>query len=249
MPRPATTSFTSTPLALTLVLVGATLALSVPGRVAAGIYKCKNGDGTVLYSNSPCIDDNSGSKVNVYTGQSAAPPAVDNNAFSVINQARMLDRSKEQKRRDAAMKAIGKSPDYRTAVQRIDSALAQLDRDESALQSQLGDESVSARWAQEDVASIQAQRAQLLQVRANVVAQMKDAADQALRVRAARAEDLAQEAMARAAAAEASATAATRQAEDAEQRAQQIQQQAQQPKYDPTTDRWCQQLGGVMHCN
>lgn len=50
-----------------------------------------------------------------------------------------------------AMEDVNASPDYRTAMQRIDAALSQLDQDESALQPQIGDQSVRAQWAQEDI--------------------------------------------------------------------------------------------------
>jgi len=235
-------------LALTLALVGAVAALSLAWPATAGVYKCKNAAGEVLYVDRPCPAAVSVEKLTVDTQPSVTPAPVDNNAYSVVNQARQIDRRDEYKRRNAAMEKINASHDYQTAIQRIDAALSQLNEDESGLQSQIGGQSVSSQWAEEDVASIKAQRAQLLQMRANIVARMKDAADQQMKARVERAEATANEAVAQAREADARAQDADARAQDAEARAQDAANEASRPKFNITTGQWCQTLGGAMHC-
>ena len=115
-----------------MALVGAA-ALSLAWPAAAGVYKCKNAAGDVLYVGRPCPAAVSVEKLNVDTQPSVTPAPVDNNAYSVVNQARQIDRRDEYKRRNAAIEKINASPDYQTAIQRIDAALSQLNKNEPAL--------------------------------------------------------------------------------------------------------------------
>lgn len=236
----------SAPLAFALMLVATLLALVAPGLVQAeSLYKCTDTDGNQFYLNKPCPIGTTGKKL--YSTEPPASPTGpstdDTNPYSIVNQARMLERKKESARRAALLESVQSSPDYPTAIRNIDSALAQLSADARILKPQATGQSVAARWALEDLQAIQAQAEQLLQTRDNVMARWRQADAANARAQAAATEATARDALAQAQNAQAQAEAAKAQAQAAERRARAAESAAKNRQID------CQIHGNHVNCD
>ena len=165
------------PLVLTRVLIGAATALTL-ACPAAGVYRCTNAAGEVDYSDTECAEDVAAKQELDIRARNPNTGAADtsDNPYSLVNQAYTIKRREAAARRRAAATGIGLSPDDPTGLARVDAALAALDRDERALQAELGGASLRARWAQEDVTEIKRQRAELLPVQERLQARVRQAA-------------------------------------------------------------------------
>lgn len=155
--------------AVVLVILGSSAMMPIG---FAGVLKCVDAEGNVYFSDVSCPASTEREVIDVYKSNVSESPAATGagSGYSVMEQAAQMEANRVRQRQSAiaaraAVRPTSQSRSPSTAD--IDRRLAELEKEEASVRDDASGNpsSIRRRWIREDLATIEAERSELLKIK------------------------------------------------------------------------------------